>query len=113
MGLGGLAFELSDVANILKLGLGFANILTRLTTKSSEDVTAFFLSTNLDEPSRRFRKEPADGEEPNQWSDLESNGESPGKFPSSSLVETAATEKAVSYLFTVQKLDVYTHYSIQ
>ena len=52
LGLGGLAFEFGDVADILKLGLGFANILTRFTTKSSEDVTALFLSTNLDEPSR-------------------------------------------------------------
>ena len=52
LGLGCLAFELSDVADILELGLSFAHIRTSLATESAENVTGFFLSTNLDEPTR-------------------------------------------------------------
>lgn len=52
LGLGGLAFELSNVADILEFGLGLADIFTRLTTESSKDVAGLFLSTNLNEPTR-------------------------------------------------------------
>ena len=51
LGLGGLAFELSDVANILELGFSLANVCTGLATKSSEDVTGLFLAADLDEPT--------------------------------------------------------------
>ena len=61
--LGGLSFELSDVADILEFSLGLAHIFASLTTKSSKDVTGLFLSTDLDEPTRRLGEEPADGEE--------------------------------------------------
>lgn len=51
LGLGGLAFELSDVTDILEFGLRLAHIFTSLATESSENVTGLFLSTNLDEPT--------------------------------------------------------------
>lgn len=52
LGLGGLAFELSNIADILEFGLGFAHIFTSLTTESSKDVSGLFLSAHLDEPAR-------------------------------------------------------------
>lgn len=52
LGLGGLAFELSDIANILEFGLGLSDIFASLPTKSSKNITCLFLSTNLDEPTR-------------------------------------------------------------
>lgn len=52
LGLGGLAFELGNVADILEFGLCLARIFTGLTTESSENITGLFLSTDLDEPTR-------------------------------------------------------------
>lgn len=51
LGLSGLSFELSNVADILEFRLGLAHIFTGLATESSKDVTGLFLSTNLDEPT--------------------------------------------------------------
>ena len=51
LGFGGLAFELSDIADILELGFSLADICTSLATKSSEDVTCLFLAADLDEPT--------------------------------------------------------------
>ncbi len=98
MGLGGLSFELSDIADILEFGLGLARIFASLTTKSSKDVTGLFLSANLDEPTRRLGEEPADGEEEKQWGDLESDWESPCELSSSAFVEVGATEKKKSVI---------------
>lgn len=47
----GLAFELSDVANVLEFGLGFTRVFAGLTSKTAEDVTSFFLAAGLDEPT--------------------------------------------------------------
>ena len=51
LGLGGLTFELGDVADVLEFSLGLADIFTSLTTKSSEDVTGLFFAADLDEPT--------------------------------------------------------------
>ncbi len=46
-----LAFELCDVANVLEFGLGFTGVFTSLASKTAEDVTGFFLTASLDEPT--------------------------------------------------------------
>ena len=52
LALGGLAFELSDVTDVLEFGLGFAHIFTSLAAESTKDITGLFLATDLDEPTR-------------------------------------------------------------
>ena len=90
MALSSLAFELSDVANILELGLGLAGIFAGLTSKPTKNVASLLLSANLNEPTGRLREEPADGEEEQQGSDLKCDGEPPGEFRKTSLIEVAA-----------------------
>lgn len=51
LGFGSLAFELGNVTDILELGLGFAQVLSGLTSKSSENVASFLLTAHLDEPT--------------------------------------------------------------
>ena len=114
--LGRLAFELSNVADVLKFCLGLAHIFTSFTTKSSENVTGLLLPADLDEPTWGFGEEPADGEEQKQRGDLESDWEPPGELSGSAFVEIAATKaKSVKNLDIDRRFGINgcTYYSIQ
>ena len=69
-----LPLELDDVANILEFG--FCQTVP-FASKTSEDVSCFFLASDFDEPSRRFRHSPDDEEEEDEGHDLESDWEAP------------------------------------
>lgn len=58
LGLGGFAFKLGNVADILEFGLSSAQIRTSLTTETAEDVPSFFFATNLGEPTWGLGEEP-------------------------------------------------------
>lgn len=60
--LGGLAFKLSNVANILEFSLGSASVGTGLTTKAAKNVASFFFATDLGEPTWGLREEPDNGQ---------------------------------------------------
>ena len=49
---GRLSFKFSNVANILKFGFGFASICACFPSKTAEDVTGFFLTTDFHKPTR-------------------------------------------------------------
>ena len=72
-----LAFELGNVADVLELGFGLAQIVSSLTAKATEDVAGLFLTTDFSEPTWRLGEKPDDSEEEQEWDNLESNGESP------------------------------------
>ena len=110
---GRLAFELCDVADVLKLRFGLAHILAGLTTKATKDVTSLILATNLNEPTWGFGEHPTDCKENEQREDLEGNREPPGEFSSSTLVEIAATARMISTNAASPVNLAHAHYSIQ
>lgn len=59
--------------NIFALRLG--NFLG--VTKSFEDIECLIVPSDLAQPARGFREEPANGQKEHQGNDLESNGEAP------------------------------------
>jgi len=75
--LGGLSLKLGDVADILEFSLGHAHVRTSLTTESAKNVASFFLATDLGEPTWGLGEEPDNGEEEEQWENLEGDGETP------------------------------------
>ena len=85
-----LALKLSDVADILELSLGLAQVLTTLATKTSEYVASFLLAADFDQPSRGFGEEPDNTDKDEEEEDLEGNREPPSEGGSSILVEVAA-----------------------
>lgn len=74
---GSLAFELADVADILEFSFGLTKILAGFTTKPTQDVASFLLTTDLCEPTWGFGEHPHNGEEKEKRNDLECNGEAP------------------------------------
>ena len=70
----GLTLQLDNIANVLELG--FSGTVT-FASKTTEDVSCFFLASDFDEPSRGFRHSPNDDEEEDEGHDLESDGEAP------------------------------------
>ena len=94
--VGSLALEFCNVADVLEFSFGLALVLAILTTETTEDVASFTLTSNLDQPARRFREVPADSEKQQKWSDLEADGESPGESCLSAFVEVAAVFDPVS-----------------
>ena len=97
---GRLPLKLSDVANVLKFSLGLTDILAILTTKTSEYIASLPLTTDLDEPARRFREVEDGDQEHNERGDLEANGKSPGKAGLAAFVEVAAILDPVSNTHT-------------
>ena len=103
-GFGTLTLEFCDVANVLEFGLSFAKVFTIFTTETAEDVASFLLTTNLDEPTRRFGEKPDDDEEDDKQEDLESNWESPSKAGLAALIEIAATASVISEMHKTNRV---------
>lgn len=93
---GSLALEFGDVADVLELSFGLAQIFTRLATKTTEDVATFFLTTDFDQPTWGLGKDPDDGEEEEKWDNLESNREPPDEGAVTAFVEATGILKPVS-----------------
>jgi hypothetical protein len=72
-----LSFELSNVANVLELGLGAGSILFIVSSESTQDPAGFVLAADFGEPARRLGEEPADSKEEKQGDDLKADRESP------------------------------------
>ena len=62
LGLGGLPYKLSNVADILEFSFGLASIRTSLATETTENVTSCFLATHLGEPTWGLGKESNDAQ---------------------------------------------------
>ncbi len=108
-----LAFELCDVADILKFRLGLAHILAGLTTEATKDIPSLIFTTNLNQPTWGLGEHPTDCEEKEQRSNLEGNREPPGEFTSPPLVKIAATTRMIS-TNAASRVDLaHAHYSIQ
>ena len=74
---GGLPFKRTGVPDVLELCFGSRRVLTRFSTKPTEDVSSFLFTSGFHEPTWGFRHEPNDGEEAYKRYDLESDGKSP------------------------------------
>ena len=88
-----LPLELDDVANILELG--FCETVP-FASKTTEDVSCFFLSSDFDEPPRGFRHSPDDEEEEDEGHDLESDWEAPNEGGIHVMVERSSILDPVS-----------------
>ena len=93
---GGLAFELGDVADVLKFGFGLAQVFSSFTTETTKDVARFVLAADLCEPTGGFGEQPDNAKEEKEWDDLESDGEPPDERSVTSSVERAPTISNVS-----------------
>lgn len=70
----GLALQLDDVADILKLGF---RCTVPFAAETTEYKPGFFLAPDFDEPARGFRHSPYDEEEEDEGHDLEGDREAP------------------------------------
>ena len=92
LGLGCFAFELSNVADVLKFGLSLAQVLSGFTTKTSKNITSFVLAAHFRQPTWRLGEEPNYSEEKEEWEDLERDREAPGKGAIAACVKLATTK---------------------
>ena len=88
-----LPLKLDDVANILEFG--FCQTVP-FASKTTEDVSCFFLASDFDEPPRGFRHSPDDEEEEDERHNLESDWEAPDEGGIHIMVERGSILDPVS-----------------
>ena len=88
-----LPLELDNVANILELGLCQT---VPFASKTTKDISCFFLASDFDEPPRGFGHSPDNEEEENEGHDLEGDWEAPDEGGIHVMVERGSILDPVS-----------------
>lgn len=89
--MGDRLLQFRDALDISELCLRANRVFAGTSTKTSKNISRFFLPTYFDQPSRRLGEEPDSREEHKQEDDLEGDRKSPAEGRSAAVDERQAT----------------------